>query len=184
MDIKLHKTATTTPRIRQEIQQAPASVSDMQLARRYHVSGPTIARWRYRDTQHDRSHTQHNLLTTLSPAQKEIVVALREYLRLSGRPADSREGVSSSDALAFGSPTAAEAAWHAQPEAGESASPRLTLMRVMWSLSCQHVVRLEFALLTDPYRAAALRSTQALIQCLMASARLGSGPERVSVRLR
>ncbi|NWO09396.1 IS481 family transposase [Chromohalobacter salexigens] len=83
MDIKLHKTATTTPRIRQEIQQAPASVSDSELARRYHVSCPTIARWRYRSTQHDRSHTRHNLLTTLSPAQEEIVVALREYLRLS-----------------------------------------------------------------------------------------------------
>lgn len=83
MDIKLHKTATTTPRIRHEIQQAPASVSDSELARRYHVSCPTIARWRYRETQHDRPHTRHNLLTTLSPAQEEIVVALREYLRLS-----------------------------------------------------------------------------------------------------
>ncbi|GAA3893243.1 IS481 family transposase [Halomonas cibimaris] len=83
MDIKLHKTATTTPRIRHEIQQAPAAVSDSELARRYNVSGPTIARWRYRTTQYDRSHTRHNLLTTLSPAQEEIVVALREYLRLS-----------------------------------------------------------------------------------------------------
>ncbi|QEA38284.1 IS481 family transposase [Pistricoccus aurantiacus] len=83
MDIKLHKTATTTPRIRQEIQQAPASTSDSELARRYRVSCPTIARWRHRTTQQDRSHTRHNLLTTLSPIQEEIVVALREYLRLS-----------------------------------------------------------------------------------------------------
>lgn len=83
MDIKLHKTATTTPRIRREIQQAPASISDSELARRYRVSCPTIARWRYRETQHDLPHTRHNLLTTLSPAQEEIVVALREYLRLS-----------------------------------------------------------------------------------------------------
>ena len=83
MDIKLHKTATTTPRTRQEIQQAPTAVSDSELARRYHVSCPTIARWRYRTTQHDRSHTRHHLLTTLSPAQEEIVVALRESLRLS-----------------------------------------------------------------------------------------------------
>lgn len=82
MDIKLHKTATTTPRIRHEIQQAPAAVSDSELARRYNVSGPTIARWRYRTTQYDRTHTRHNLLTTLSPAQEEIVVAQREYLRL------------------------------------------------------------------------------------------------------
>ena len=61
MDIKLHKTATTTPRTRQEIQQAPAAVSDSELARRYSVSCPTIARWRYRTTQHDRSHTRHHL---------------------------------------------------------------------------------------------------------------------------
>lgn len=45
MDIKLHKTATTTPRIRREIQLAPASVSDSELALRYRVSCPTIARW-------------------------------------------------------------------------------------------------------------------------------------------
>lgn len=55
MDIKLHKTATTTPRIRREIQLAPASVSDSELALRYRVSCPTIARWRYRETQHDLS---------------------------------------------------------------------------------------------------------------------------------
>ncbi|WP_422730568.1 hypothetical protein [Litchfieldella xinjiangensis] len=54
MDIKLHKTTTTTPRIHQEIQQALASVSNSELARRYHVSCPTIARWRYHSTQHDR----------------------------------------------------------------------------------------------------------------------------------
>lgn len=53
MDIKLHKMATTTPRIPREIQQGPASVSDSELARRYHVSGPTITRWRYRSTQYD-----------------------------------------------------------------------------------------------------------------------------------
>lgn len=77
MDIKLHKTATTTPRIRREIQQAPASISDSELARRYRVSCPTIARWRYRETQHDLSHTRHNLLKTLSPAQCLLRVVLR-----------------------------------------------------------------------------------------------------------
>lgn len=38
MDIKLHKQATTTPKIRAEIQAAPASITDSELARQYGVS--------------------------------------------------------------------------------------------------------------------------------------------------
>lgn len=67
MNIKLHKQATTTPKIRAEIQQAPASISDLALARKYGVSDSTIRRWRYRTDVYDRSHTRHNLLATLSP---------------------------------------------------------------------------------------------------------------------
>ena len=38
MDIKLHKQATTTPKIRAEIQAAPSSLTDSELARQYGVS--------------------------------------------------------------------------------------------------------------------------------------------------
>lgn len=82
MNIKLHKQATTTPRIRAEIQKAPESVSNKELASQYGVSISTIRRWRYRDDTHDRSHTRHNLLATLTPAQEAVLIAAREYLRL------------------------------------------------------------------------------------------------------
>ncbi|WP_240464764.1 helix-turn-helix domain-containing protein, partial [Modicisalibacter sp. 'Wilcox'] len=48
MDIKLHKQATTTPKVRAEIQAAPSSITDSELARQYGVSPATIRRWRYR----------------------------------------------------------------------------------------------------------------------------------------
>ncbi len=76
MNIKLHKQATTTPKIRTEI-------SDLALARKYDVSDSTIRRWRYRTDVHDRSHTRHNLLATLTPYQEEVLIAAREFLRLS-----------------------------------------------------------------------------------------------------
>lgn len=82
MDIKLHKQATTTPKIRAEIQAAPASVSDSELARQYGVGDSTIRRWRYRDDVHDRSHTRHNLLATLTTEQEEVLIAARAFLRL------------------------------------------------------------------------------------------------------
>ncbi len=83
MNIKLHKQATTTPKIRAEIQQAPADISDLALARKYGVSDSTIRRWRYRTDVYDRSHTRHNLLATLSPHQEDVLIAAREFLRLS-----------------------------------------------------------------------------------------------------
>ena len=54
MNIKLHKQATTTPKIRAEIQAAPSSLSDSELARQFNVSDSTIRRWRYRDDVHNR----------------------------------------------------------------------------------------------------------------------------------
>ncbi|HAC35106.1 MAG TPA: IS481 family transposase, partial [Gammaproteobacteria bacterium] len=52
MNIRLHKNATTTPKIRQEIRQS--SLSPSQLAKRYGVTIPTIQRWRNSDSVEDR----------------------------------------------------------------------------------------------------------------------------------
>ncbi|GGY06557.1 IS481 family transposase [Litchfieldella qijiaojingensis] len=82
MDIKLHKQATTTPKIRAEIQAAPPGISNSELARRYGVADTTVRRWRLRQDTHDRSHTRHNLLATLTPEQEEVLIAAREFLRL------------------------------------------------------------------------------------------------------
>ncbi len=81
MNIRLHKNARTTPAIRREIQQATGS--DYALAERFGVTRDTIRKWRKRDTQEDGSHTAHRLQTTLNAAQEEIVVELRNTLRLS-----------------------------------------------------------------------------------------------------
>ena len=82
MDIKLHRQATTTPKIRAEIQAAPSSISDSELARQYGISDSTIRRWRYRDDVQNRSHTRNNLLATLTIEQEAVLIAAREFLRL------------------------------------------------------------------------------------------------------
>lgn len=82
MTVRLHKNATTTHRTRREIQAAPSSVSDGQLARRYAVHESTIRRWRYRTSVEDASHRPKRLQATLSPAEEAIVVEIRRTLLL------------------------------------------------------------------------------------------------------
>ncbi len=82
MDIKLHKQATTTPKIRAEIQAAPESETDQSLADQFGVSVSTIRRWRHRNDVYDRSHTRHDLKATLSAEQEQIVLHARSFLRL------------------------------------------------------------------------------------------------------
>ena len=80
MNINLHKNATTTPKIRQAIQQSDKS--ERALAAEYNVTVDTIRRWRKRQDVQDRSHTPHRLQTTLTAAQEAVVVVLRRLLRL------------------------------------------------------------------------------------------------------
>ncbi len=80
MMLSLHKNATTTPAIRAKIAASnePAAV----LAQRHGVTLDTIYRWRGRTSFEDRSHTAHQLATTLTPAQEAVVVELRRMLLL------------------------------------------------------------------------------------------------------
>ena len=73
MLINLHSQATTTPKIRAEIQASdePAWV----LAERYGTTEQTVWKWRKRDSVQDRSHpphTLHRLQTTLTTAQQAV----------------------------------------------------------------------------------------------------------------
>ncbi len=81
MLIHLHSQATTTPKVRAEIQASdePAWV----LAERYGITEQTVWKWRKRDSVNDRSHTAHRLQTTLTPAQEAVAVALRKTLLVS-----------------------------------------------------------------------------------------------------
>jgi transposase InsO family protein len=76
--IALHKNAATTPAIRRKISLSKEPVAV--LAARYAVSEDTIRRWRGRDSFEDRSHTAHQLQTTLTRAQEIVVVELRRML--------------------------------------------------------------------------------------------------------
>jgi len=80
MMLSLHKNATTTPAIRAKIaaSEEPAAI----LAARYGVTLDTIYRWRGRVSFEDRSHTAHQLATTLTPAQEAVAVELRRMLLL------------------------------------------------------------------------------------------------------
>lgn len=77
---QIHPQARTTPRVRAEIQASSDSVAE--LARRYNISEPTVAKWKSRTGVSDLSHRPHKLATTLSPAQEAIVVELRRLLLL------------------------------------------------------------------------------------------------------
>jgi len=81
MHIRLHKEATTTPKVRALIQASdePAWV----LAQRFGTTEQTVWKWRKRDSVADRSHTPHRLQTTLTPAQEAVAVALRKALLVS-----------------------------------------------------------------------------------------------------
>lgn len=83
MAATIHSNARTTPKIRQEIQAAPPSVTNASLARKYGLTKHTVSKWRNRDSFEDGSHRPNKLHTTLTQAQEAVVVSLRELLLLS-----------------------------------------------------------------------------------------------------
>lgn len=81
MDLKLHANATTTPKTRAYIQASTASVAE--LAVELGVNESTVRRWKGRTSVADRSHVPHQLKTSLSATEEQLVVALRQELELS-----------------------------------------------------------------------------------------------------
>jgi transposase InsO family protein len=81
MQLKLHKNAATTPRMRAYIQAAgrPAAA----LARELGISETTVRRWQKRRDVADRASTPHTLATGFSAEEEEIAVELRTRLALS-----------------------------------------------------------------------------------------------------
>ena len=70
----------STPAIRAKI--AASDEAAAVLAARYGVTLDTIYRWRGRTSFQDRSHTAHQLATTLTRGQEAVVVELRRMLLL------------------------------------------------------------------------------------------------------
>ena len=52
------------------------------LAKRFNLAPNTVRKWQARTDFNDRSHTAHNLQTTLSSVQEHIVIYLRKHLLL------------------------------------------------------------------------------------------------------
>ena len=80
MIVKLHKNARTTPAIRAQLAASNEPVAI--LAKRFNLAPNTVRKWQSRTDFNDRSHTAHNLQTTLNPAQEHIVIYLRKHLLL------------------------------------------------------------------------------------------------------
>ena len=80
MIVKLHKNARTTPAIRAQLAASNESVAV--LAKRFNLAPNTVRKWQARTDFNDRSHTAHNLQTTLSSAQDHIVIYLRKHMLL------------------------------------------------------------------------------------------------------
>jgi hypothetical protein len=81
MLIRLHKKATTTPAVRDDIRICGKPIKT--LARELNLNVATVRKWRERESGQDASHRPHRLQTTLSRSQELLVVELRRTLLLS-----------------------------------------------------------------------------------------------------
>ncbi|MGI2171695.1 transcriptional regulator [Shewanella sp. MF05960] len=75
-----HRNATTTPEMRQFIQQSDYSVS--QLSKILNISEATVRKWRKRDSIDNTPNTPHKLNTTLSPMEEYVMLGLRYQLKM------------------------------------------------------------------------------------------------------
>lgn len=83
MNVDLHGNATTTPRIREYIQQS--SKGERALAKELGLTRDTVRRWKKKENTADGSHVPENIQTTLDPATETVLVELR---RLTLSPLD------------------------------------------------------------------------------------------------
>jgi len=82
MEIKLHKMATTTLRIRGEIQRSKLK-SINAIAKRYNISWPTAKRWKERNSIYDKSSRPYKLRTTLTKEDEDLIIFERSKKKLS-----------------------------------------------------------------------------------------------------
>lgn len=80
--MNIHSQARTTPKIREEIHACKGRMTLDEAAAHFNVSRSTILKWQNRENFDDRSHRPHQLHTTLTTLQEEIVVQLRRTLLL------------------------------------------------------------------------------------------------------
>jgi DNA-binding transcriptional regulator YiaG len=79
-ETRLHANATTTPEMREFIQNSDLSTHE--LSKILNISEATVRKWRKRESTQDKSHRPKKLSSTLTPLQEYVVVELRKHLLL------------------------------------------------------------------------------------------------------
>ena len=81
--MRIHPNARTTPAIRKELQAAPATVKNKELAQRYGISIGCVAKWRNADRITDGSHAPKRVhKAKLTACDKRIIIELKRTLML------------------------------------------------------------------------------------------------------
>jgi transposase len=77
--MKLHQNATLTPAQRREVRRRyqEEGISKSELARQFHTSHTTIARWVGRDDPNDRSSAPHHPARVITPEYRQAVLEER-----------------------------------------------------------------------------------------------------------
>lgn len=70
-----HSNARTNQHIREIIQKS--NLTNVELANNYNLNVKTISKWKDRDFIEDKSSRPHNIKTTLTPLEKELVRVVR-----------------------------------------------------------------------------------------------------------
>ncbi len=76
----LHGNATTTPRIRKEIQEAKESLAT--LAERYHINEKTVLYWKHADGVEDKKSGPKVRKSALNELEQQVICTVRRHLRL------------------------------------------------------------------------------------------------------
>lgn len=79
MRLKLHKNARTTFAIRKEIKESGLSINA--LTDKYGLSWKTVKKWREKETTEDASSRPHNLNTTLTVFQEDLILFERRQFK-------------------------------------------------------------------------------------------------------
>jgi len=82
MEVRLHKQATTTLKIREEIQKSNLK-SINAITTKYGISWLTANKWRKRESIFDKSSRPHKLNLTLTKEEEDLILFERKQKKLS-----------------------------------------------------------------------------------------------------
>ncbi len=70
-----HSNARTNQHVREIIQKS--NLTNVELAKNYNLNIKTISKWKHRNFIKDKSSRPHNIKTTLTPLEKELIKVVR-----------------------------------------------------------------------------------------------------------